>query len=226
MCGRYASARPVEDIAAVFGAAEVEHAAAPDWNIAPTKPVTVVLTRGAARVVTSLRWGLIPAWTTAVTTPLINARMETVASRAAFRDAVAQRRCLLPADGWYEWTRAYAGERQPHYLAPPDGSVLAFAGIWDTWRDGEGRSLETVAILTGPAPEDIATLHDRAPVVVSPDRWQVWLDGPGRDALAALRPTAAGVVRAHPVGAAVGDVHANGPQLTTPVAAVVQPPLF
>jgi putative SOS response-associated peptidase YedK len=228
MCGRYASARPVEDIATAFGvgAADVDHVAAPDWNVAPTKPVTAVLTRDGHRVVTTLRWGLVPGWATAPTAPLINARMETVGERAAFRGALAERRCLLPADGWYEWATAPGGGRQPYYLAPPDGALLAFAGLWEAWRDGEGRVLETVTIVTGPAPDDIRTLHDRAPVVVPPGAWARWLGADAADAVTVLRPTPAGVVRAHPVGTAVGDVHASGRGLTEPVDVVEQPTLF
>jgi putative SOS response-associated peptidase YedK len=230
MCGRYASARSVEDLAAAFGIGgdDVDGVAAPDWNVAPTKPVTAVLVRHERRVLTTLRWGLVPSWadTPSVGARMINARIETAAEKPAYRDALASRRCLLPADGWYEWQVRADGVRQPHYLAPDDGSVLALAGLWETWWDADGRPLRTATILTGPAPDDLRGVHDRAPVVVPRDLWADWLDPTATDFSSVLRPTAAGVVHAWPVGAAVGDVRVNGPALTERVDIDEQPPLF
>lgn len=228
MCGRYASARPVDELAAAFGidAGGVEATAAADWNVAPTKPVTAVVERDGRRVLTTLRWGLVPAWADQPTSRLINARIETAADRPAYRSALAERRCLLPADGWYEWAVRPDGTRQPHYLHRADGGLLAFAAVWELWRDGEGRLLATTAILTGPAPHDLAHLHDRAPVVMAPDAWGAWLDPCRPDVHDLLQPTAMSVVVAHPVGLQVGDVRANGPALTERVEVAEQQSLF
>src|SRR3954447_23306361 len=170
MCGRYAAACSVDDIASAFGIREDDRGdpLEPDWNIAPTKVVPAVVAREGRRVLVRLRWGLVPAWAKdpGDAARMINARLETAATKPAFRDALRSRRCLLPADGWYEWTAVPGGGRQPYFLAPPDGGLLAFAGLWEVWWDAEGRPLRSVAIVTGPAPEDLRTVHDRAPVVV------------------------------------------------------------
>ncbi|MDQ1705053.1 MAG: hypothetical protein QOF18_1419 [Frankiaceae bacterium] len=230
MCGRYASARSVEDLAEAFGIGvhDVDSVAEADWNIAPTKPVTAVLVTDNHRRLTTLRWGLVPAWSIdpTVGARMINARIETVADKPAFRDALAARRCLLPADGWYEWAVQPGGIRQPYYLTPPDGRVIAFAGLWEIWRDAEGRLLHSATILTGPAPDDLSHVHDRSPVVLAAADWAAWLDPDTTDVRRLLRPTGAGVVAARPVGLAVGDVRNNAPTLTDAVELTEQPPLF
>jgi putative SOS response-associated peptidase YedK len=232
MCGRYASARSVQDLATAFGirADRVESSLAADWNVAPTKPINAVLDRGAGPVLTSVRWGLVPSWADdpSIGTRLINARLETAWEKPAFRGALAERRCLIPADGWFEWAARPDGTRQPYYLTPDDGAVLAFAGLWEVWRDADGRALPTATILTGPAPADLRDLHDRAPVVLPSAGWSDWLDRHSAedDVRRLLQPTSPGVVRARPVGTAVGDVRANGPELVEPVTVAEQPPLF
>jgi putative SOS response-associated peptidase YedK len=227
MCGRYASARSVDDIAAAFGIRDDDVDAAPtaDWNIAPTKPVAIVVVRDSRRVLTSARWGLVPSWASDPTigSRLINARLETVTEKAAFRDAVASRRCLLPADGWYEWATRPDGSRQPYYLTPADGSPLAFAGLWEVWYDAERRPLVTTTIVTGPAPDDLRFVHDRAPVVLDRERWVEWLD---TTSSAPLEPTRPGLVVPRTVSAAVGDVRNNGPELTAEVDVPEQQALF
>jgi putative SOS response-associated peptidase YedK len=230
MCGRYASARSVDDLAEAFGIGtdDVDAVAGPDWNVAPIKPVTVMLVRDRRRVLTTARWGLVPSWATdpSVGVRMINARIETVAEKPAFRDALAVRRCLLPADGWYEWAPRPDGVRQPYYLTPDDGAVIAFAGLWEVWRDADGRPLVTTTILTGPAPADLKAVHDRAPVMLPPAQWPAWLDPSASAAAGLLSPTPAGVVRAYPVGEEVGDVRANGPGLTERVDVPEQTALF
>jgi putative SOS response-associated peptidase YedK len=230
MCGRYASARSVDDIASAFGIRDEDSGDAlePDWNVAPTKLVPAVVAREGRRVLDRLRWGLVPGWAKdpGDAARMINARLETAATKPAFRDALRARRCLLPADGWYEWAVVPGGGRQPYFLAPPDGELLAFAGLWEVWWDAEGRPLRSVAIVTGPAPDDLRSVHDRAPVVVPSQSWDDWLDPAYDDVDGLLRPTPTGAVVPHPVSAAVGDVHANGPDLIRPVAVTEQPPLF
>jgi putative SOS response-associated peptidase YedK len=232
MCGRYASARSVQDLAAAFGIRDdhVESTLEADWNVAPTKAISAVLDRGVGPVLTSVRWGLVPSWADdpSIGPRLINARLETAWEKPAFRGALAERRCLIPADGWYEWASLPDGSRQPYFLAPDGGQVLAFAGLWEVWRDAEGRPLPTATIITGEAPADLRDVHDRAPVVLPPQTWTQWLDrGSAEDDVrAVLRATSAGVVRPRPVGSAVGDVRANGPELVEPVTVTEQPPLF
>ena len=230
MCGRYASARSVDDIASAFGISDedIDTPPAPDWNVAPTKPVGVVVVRAGRRVLASARWGLVPSWASApsIGARLINARLETITEKPAFRDALATRRCLLPADGWYEWASRGDGSRQPYYLAPPDGALLAFAGLWEVWYDGEGKPLVSTTIVTGPAPDDLRAVHDRAPVVLDRGRWDRWLDPATTGPEAMLTPTPAGVVVPRTVSTAVGDVRVNGPELTAPVDVPEQQSLF
>lgn len=233
MCGRYASARSVDDIAGAFGIALADvdgDLPAADWNVAPTKPVRAVLVRNGVVALATARWGLVPSWATSPTDvgTLFNARIETVADKPAFRGALRGQRCLLPADGWYEWARRPDGERAPHFLTRHDGGLVAMAGLWDVWRDAEGRPLLSTTILTGAAPADLTHVHDRAPVVLGAATWGRWLD-PGASAdevRALLAPTAAGLIRTWPVGDRVGDVRANGPQLAAPVERDEQPALF
>lgn len=227
MCGRYASARSVDDIAAAFGIQDddVDVPPAADWNIAPTKQVAIIVERERRRVLTSARWGLVPSWAADPTIGgrLINARLETIAEKPAFRDALATRRCLLPADGWYEWATRPDGSRQPYYLAPADSGPLAFAGLWEVWYDAERRPLITTTIVTGPAPDDLRFVHDRSPVVLDPERWSDWLDPTSTPV---LEPTRPGLVLPRTVSAAVGDVGNNGPELTAEVDVPEQQALF
>ena len=227
MCGRYASARSVDDIAAAFGIQEADVDAPPaaDWNVAPTKPVGVVVMRDGRRVLTSARWGLVPSWASdpSIGSRLINARLETLADKPAFRDALAARRCLLPADGWYEWATRPDGTRQPYYLAPDDGRQIAFAGLWEVWYDAERRPLVTTTIVTGPAPADLRFVHDRAPVLLDRAEWSAWLDA-ATDV--SLQPTRPGLVTPRTVSDGVGDVRNNGPELTDEVDVPEQQALF
>ena len=233
MCGRYASARSVDDIAGVFGITSVDvddDLPAPDWNIAPTKPVAAVVVREGRPALTSLRWGLVPSWSASPSdgATLFNARIETVIDKPAFRDAIRRRRCLLPADGWYEWAPFADSRRIPHFLSASDGELLALAGVWEAWRDAEGRVLRSTAILTGAAPPDLAHVHDRAPMVLDRSSWARWLDPNAPEAVVRglLRPTQPDTIRLWPVADRVGDVRENDAGLTTPVAVDEQPPLF
>ena len=233
MCGRYASARSVDDITGAFGIAPADvdtDLPAADWNVAPTKPVPAVLVRDGVRTLTALRWGLVPSWTQpAASQPtLFNARIETVTEKPAFRDAVWRRRCLLPADGWYEWARRPDGSRLPHFLTTAGDGLVALAGLWESWRDAEGRVLRSTTILTGAAPEDLAHVHDRAPVVVDEPSWAAWLEPATTEGevRSMLRPTPSGLVQVWPVSDRVGDVRTNGPDLAAPIEVDEQPALF
>jgi putative SOS response-associated peptidase YedK len=213
MCGRYATTRSAADLASLFEADDETDGLAADYNVAPTDPVPIVrLSRRAPGPVLSVaRWGLVPSWAkdTRGAARMINARVETVATTRAYATSFASRRCLVPADGWYEWVRD-GGRRQPYFMTSRDGSVLAFAGLWAVWGEGEARLL-TCTILTTAAVGDLTAVHDRMPLLLPPTRWRGWLDGreeptpPPAEHLASLE--------IRPVGAAVGDVRNDGPHL-------------
>ena len=186
MCGRFASTTPPDQLASYFGAEtsvgadEVE----PDYNVAPTRGVPVVRVRAEERHLDYLRWGLVPRWAKDIRigSKLINARAETAASKPAFRSAFAKRRCLVVADGFYEWKRLDApkGEKQkkqPMYITATDGAPLAFAGLFERWIDAEAeRELHSCTILTTTPNETMAPIHDRMPVILDRADWQRWLD--------------------------------------------------
>ena len=226
MSGRYATTRSDPDLAALFDAATITAGPGPSWNVAPTDPVPVVRTsqRHAARVVDTARWGLVPPWATdpRAGARMINARAETVATSPAFAPSFARRRCLIPADGWYEWLRD-GKLRQAFYMTPAGGAPLAFAGLWSSWGpDG----MITCSIVTTAALGGLARVHDRMPLVLPPERWASWLAGGGDpgEQLAAMSPAELAAIEVRPVGGAVGNVRNNGPELTEP--AEPEPTLF
>lgn len=208
MCGRYSASRPPDLTEETYAARPVDEPPPPSWNVAPTDPVSVVVDRGEGRELRTLKWGLIPSWAEdpRIASRLINARAETVAEKPAFRTALARRRCLVPADGWYEWR-----QKRPHFISREE--PIAFAGLYE--RNGETR---TFTIVTTAAAPDIAYLHDRMPVVLPPGVWDDWLD-PAQDDVAALcallRPQAG--FAAYEVSTAVNDVRRDGPDLLAPV---------
>jgi putative SOS response-associated peptidase YedK len=217
MCGRYATTRSEADLSDLFDAVNVTEGLTPSWNVAPTDPVPLVRVsqRRDERVLDAARWGLVPPWADDMRTGarMINARSETVATSPAFAPSFAKRRCLIPADGWFEWLRD-GKRKQAYYMTPEDGSVLAFAGVWSAWGP---ESLLTCSILTAAAVGELRRVHDRMPLILPRDRWDEWLTG-GPDASALLTPmTPAELSRIElrPVGAAVGNVRNNGPELIT-----------
>lgn len=239
MCGRYANFRSDTELRAVFGVAEaVGEPLEPSWNVAPTQPVRAVLERsprgepGAApvRQLRSLRWGLVPSWATdpKIGARLINARVETITEKSAFKTAASRRRCLLPADGYYEWS-TLDGERGVHYLARPDGGGLAMAGLYEVWSAGpDAPLLWTAAIVTTTATDGLGHIHDRSPVLVEEPDWSRWLDPlTGGEAVAdLLGPPEPGALVSRPVAGTVGDVRANGPHLLDPPRPAAQSALW
>ena len=219
MCGRFASSRGAHDLATWFHTEEPEEQLAPSYNVAPTDPVFAVLEREAGRQLRVLRWGLVPSWSKDAkgAARMINARRETVGDKPAFRSAYAKRRCLLPADGYYEW-QAVGGRKQPWFLSARDGGPLAMAGLYETWSPAGGPVLWTCTVLTTEAADDWGHVHDRTPLLVRPTDWSRWLDpmlqDPGADLLV---PATAGVLAAWPVSSAVGNVRNDGPELVAPV---------
>ena len=257
MCGRFASARKRAELLEEFRIERdrVGEPLAPDYNVAPTKPVYAVLTRGergsgqhgsgtggrdggkappdgeVARELRVMRWGLVPSWAKdpSIGSRLINARAETVATKPAFRRAFARRRCLLPADGFYEWisvTEQGRTHKQPYYIHRADGGTLAFAGLYELWRDQSHPDdhpqawLWTAVIITTRAEDEVGRIHDRMPMVIDAGLWADWLD-PAAGNTAALHslltPAAAGKLASYPVARDVNSVRNNGPALIQPL---------
>jgi putative SOS response-associated peptidase YedK len=239
MCGRYASSRKPEDLVELFEVArwDPQETLAADWNVAPTKDVFAVLERPVRdegpeplRQLRVLRWGLVPSWAKdpAVGVKMFNARAETVHEKPAYRRAFSTRRCLLPADGYFEWHTPEklpgqkAPKKQPYFVTPKDGAEMAFAGLYEYWRDRNipeddpAAWLTTCTVITVAAEPELAHVHPRMPLILPRDRWDDWLDRSLTDAdeaAALLVPPAPGLMELRPVGAAVGNFRNNGPEL-------------
>jgi putative SOS response-associated peptidase YedK len=229
VCGRYASSRDARDLASAFEVEEPpEQVLPPSWNVAPTDPVYAVLQRGDVRLLKVVRWGLVPSWAKDAkgAARLINARRETVTSKPAFRAAYARRRCLLPADGYYEW-QVESGRKQPWFLTRRDGGPLAMAGLYEVWAPEEGERLWSCSVITTEAADELGHIHDRTPLVVPREAWSRWLDpqveDPGEGLLV---PAVGGQLDAWPVSTAVGNVRNDGPELVLPLPPEAADTLF
>lgn len=206
MCGRYTLAAPGRVVAELFALDAIPELR-PRYNVAPGQEVPVVRVREGRRELATVQWGLVPAWARdlAIGQKLINARAETVAEKPAFRQALRARRCLVPADGFYEWQPA-AGRKQPWYFQLRDGRPFAFAGLWERWQAPGVDPLESCAIVTTAANELVAPVHGRMPVVLSPEGCGRWLAGGTPGELAALLvPFPASEMRAYPVSPRVNS---------------------
>lgn len=245
MCGRYASARSRIELLEEFAIERdrVDEPLRPDYNVAPTKPVYAVTTRaprGQAakpeRELRVVRWGLVPYWAKEISigSRLINARAETVSEKPAFRSAFAKRRCLLPADGYYEWQApppGTKGAKQPYFIRRRDRGSLAFAGLYELWRDRSitdddpAAWLWTATIITTTAPDELGEIHDRMPMVIDQASWTDWLD-PASTEVADLRgllaPAATTGLISYPVAPLVNSVRNNGPELIEQADPVAQ----
>lgn len=234
MCGRYVSISTPEQLVTRFGVDEVRtQALPPRYNVAPTLDVYAVIDRRGRRRLGTLRWGLVPPWAATLTGGRrpINARAEGITDKRLFASAFARRRCVLPADGFYEWQRIGDGDgprrarKQPWFIRDPDGHPLAFAGIWTVWRDPnaaeDAESVFSCAIVTTRAVGRMAQLHPRMPVVLPPRLWDEWLDAEATESehlhevILALQPPP---LEALVVGTRVNDVRNEGPELLTPGA--------
>ena len=176
MCGRYFLHSTADQLTQLFGDMPVPWLQ-PRYNIAPTQPVPIVRDTDHGREMALVRWGLIPGWSKGPDNrySMITARLETVAGKPAYRAAFRYRRCLLPADGFYEWQQRPSG-KQPFVLRPADGSVLALAGLWEHWQGADGSEIESCTVLVRAANAQIGHVHDRMPVVVAPSAFDLWLD--------------------------------------------------
>ena len=220
MCGRYTLTVTGRVIMNLFDLDEVPKIA-PRYNIAPTQPALIVRMTEDGRCAANARWGLIPSWAKdpSIGSRLINARAETAAQKPSFRSAFRNRRCLVPADGFYEWKREASG-KQPYYIRFTDGRPFAIAGLWETWRGGEERPIESFIILTTEPNSLIAPLHDRMPVILQPAAFATWLepqpgDPPGPPSL--LRPHPPEHMEAVPVSRRVNSPANDDPDCLLPV---------
>ena len=219
MCGRFAITLPQDAMAQLFEARPVNDLPGiPNYNVCPTTAVHVVLAGEDSRQIVAKRWGFLPYWykTTTDGPLLINARSETIAEKPAFRAACRARRCLIPATGFYEWTKTPEGKRLPWYIRRADDTPIAFAGVWQDWTKGNV-PISTCAIVTCAANTAISAVHHRMPVILDQKDWGLWLGEEGTGAAPLMRPAAEDCLLFHRVEPAVNSNRASGPKLIEPV---------
>ena len=227
MCGRYTVIATPEQLRALFRYLEQPNFP-PRFNVAPTQPIAIVRLVNGERHFALVRWGLLPSW---VKDPkafslLINARGETFVDKPAYRAAMKRRRCLIPADGFYEW-KAGGPRKQPYYVHAKSGQPLVFAGLWETWTGPNGEELETAAIVTTAANETLAPFHDRMPVIIPPDQFDLWLGQGDEDTAAAaalIKPAPNELLEAYTVSTDVNRVANDNPRLIERAAEMVEAP--
>jgi len=233
MCGRYRLSRRKQVVEEHFDAISGEEDWSPRFNIAPTQPIPVIRQnpREPVRELSLVRWGLIPSWAkdASAAARMINARAETAAAKPAFRDALKSRRCLVPADGFYEWART-GKAKQPFCFEVNGGELFAFAGLWDRWKDARGNEVETCSILTTAPNAVTLAVHDRMPVILDPDSYDLWLDPWMKDVAAAsdlLKPYDARGMRCYPISTRINHVANDDEACSAPVElAQIQNRLF
>jgi putative SOS response-associated peptidase YedK len=220
MCSRYSLTSPPEAVRAYFRYAS-PHVFPPRYNIAPTQPVGAVrISEAGVRVFTLQRWGLLPPWVKdpRTFTTLLNARAETVAEKPSFKGAFRHKRCLIPADGYYEWTGS-VGAKRPHLIRPRAGGPMAFAGLFESWLGPEGSEVDSVAIITVAANDAVSFIHDRMPAILPPAAFDDWLDCRRVDVRAAaslLRPAPDGLLATLEVDTRLNNPRNEGPEVQKP----------
>jgi len=222
MCGRYVITSPADAVRALFGYEEAPNFPS-RYNVAPTQPIPIVRLVDGKRAFALVRWGFVPAW---VKDPkafslLVNARGEFVLDKPSFRNAMRRRRCLIPADGFYEWGSSSGGPKRPYFVRPKSGGPIAFAGLWETWTGPNGEEVDTAAIVTTRANRALAAIHDRMPVVVAPEAFNLWLDCARVDALTAaalIAPAPEGLFECYEISPAVNRVANDDPRLIEAVS--------
>ncbi|PRY21170.1 putative SOS response-associated peptidase YedK [Aliiruegeria haliotis] len=221
MCGRLVNTMPVDAMARLFDAVPSNDLpAGARYNVCPTTPLSVAVSEDGTRRLRAMRWGFIPHWYKAPNDGplLINARAETVAEKPAFRAAIRRRRCLVAADGYYEWTRTTDGKKLPWFIHGSEGLPVVMGGLWQDWeRDGE--TVTTVAIVTCEAGNGLEEIHHRMPVILAPDDWSLWLGEAGKGAARLMVPAQPGALAWHRVDPAVNSNRAAGPDLIEPLPA-------
>jgi putative SOS response-associated peptidase YedK len=223
MCGRYRLSRRKQLVEEYFDSVSGDEEWNPRYNIAPTQPIPVIRQnpKEPVRQLSLMRWGLIPslAKDPSVAAKMINARAETASTKPAFRDPLKFRRCLIPADGFYEWAKTAKG-KQPYCFEVNEGQLFAFAGLWDRWRDPSGNAVETCSILTTTPNAVTSAVHDRMPVILDPDSYDLWLDPGMRDAVAVsdmLKPYDAQQMRCYPISTRINRVANDDAECSAPV---------
>jgi len=222
MCGRYILTTPLDGLRALFDVIERINLE-PRWNIAPTQDAPVVrLGEDGRKHLSLLRWGLVPEWAAdpSVGARAINARSETIATKPTFREAFRRRRCLVPADAYYEWEQV--GDKQPFRFARADGGVMALAGLWERWQAPDRTAIDSYALATVDASADVLPICERMPVLLAPEQQRAWLDPhtSQTDLFALLRTAPAGTLTRHPVSRRVNSARLEGPDLAAPVEQV------
>jgi len=233
MCGRYRLARNVYELMEFFGVEESDLNWEPHYNIAPTQQIVTVRQNASEprRELSLMRWGLVPFWAKDISIGVkaINAMSETVAEKPAFREAIRKRRCLIPADGFYEWQKLSAKEKQPYNFGLQDGSIFSFAGLWERWKDPSGSHLESCTVLTTSANALLQDVHDRMPGILTPEDYDSWLD-PGTtdpDRIKdLLKPLDARLMRKYPVSTRVNSVKNDDPACADPITITPTASLF
>jgi putative SOS response-associated peptidase YedK len=223
MCGRYRLSRRKQVIEDHFDSISGEEDWSPRYNVAPTQPVPIIRQhpKEPRRELSLVRWGLIPSWAKDASgaAGMINARSETAPTKPAFRDALKSRRCIVPADGFYEWSRTRAG-KQPYCFEVNDGELFVFAGLWERWKDPGGNWIRTCSILTTTPNAVTSAVHDRMPVILEPDAYDLWLD-PGFNDVAAvsemLKPYDARLMRSYPVSTRINQAVNDDADCAKPV---------
>jgi putative SOS response-associated peptidase YedK len=223
MCGRYRLSRRKQLVEEYFDAAEWQEDWSPRYNIAPTQPVPVIRQnpKEPLRQLGLMKWGLIPSWAhdPSAAAKMINARSETAATKPAFRDPLKHRRCLIPADGFYEWMRT-GKAKQPYCFEVNEGELFAFAGLWDRWKDPSGNWVKTCSILTSTPNAVTSPVHDRMPVILDPESYDLWLD-PGMTKVEAvsdlLRPCDARLMRCYPISTRINHGANDDEECSRPV---------
>jgi len=229
MCGRYVSATPPDQVAAYFDAEAPEVLLEPSYNVAPTKDVYAVLSDGPTRRMDAFHWGLVPLWAkdAKIGSRMINARAESLADKNAYKSAFRRRRCLIPADGFYEWRKdpdaRPKAKKQPYFVHRPDGEPFAFAGLWEVWKgpNKDQEPMRSCVIITTDADGPMAEIHDRMPAILPPSAWDTWLDREVDDLELLgklLVPAPPEIIAIHPISTEVNNVRNDGPELIEEVA--------
>lgn len=229
MCGRYSLTRRQEEVAERFGIEQLlveNEALRPRYNIAPTQTVPVILDKDGERVLAEMKWGLIPFWSKDIkkTKPIINARSETISEKPFFKQAASKRRCLIPADGFYEWKKVNKA-KIPMFIHLNDKELFAFAGLWDQWKSPDGEVIRSCTIITTEANDTMSPVHDRMPVIVRPEHESLWLDPEIKDVdklRVVLEPLGNDALAMYRVSSEVNTPAKDAPELIAPVSDAAQ----